>query len=109
MCPTPCSTSSRDCIECCFNSTIVDDNDDLHEAIVDASRNARLKASISQTCEYYFNHRVADMYSDDEATQSIASHDVVVRAILVRDGDAAEAAMRAHIAEALAMIRTKIR
>lgn len=88
---------------------LVDDNDDLHEAIVNATRNARLKASISQTCEYYFNHRVADLYSDEEATQSIASHDVVVRAILARDGDAAEAAMRAHIAEALTLIRNKIR
>ncbi|MCU1394083.1 MAG: transcriptional regulator, GntR family [Ilumatobacteraceae bacterium] len=88
---------------------LVDDNDDLHDAIVDAAGNARLKASISQTCEYYFNHRVADLYSDDEATQSIASHDVVVRAILARDGDAAEAAMRAHIAEALTVIRTKVR
>ena len=88
---------------------LVDDNDDLHAAIVDASGNARLKESISQSCEYYFNHRVADLYSDDEATQSIASHDVVVRAILARDADAAEAAMRAHIAEALTLIRHKIR
>lgn len=88
---------------------LVDDNDDLHDAIVDAAQNARLKASISQTCEYYFNHRVADLYSDEEAMQSIASHDVVVRAILARDADGAEAAMRAHIAEALALIRNKIR
>lgn len=88
---------------------LVDDNDDLHDAIVEASGNTRLKESINQTCEFYFNHRVADMYSDEEATQSIASHDVVVRAILARDGDAAESAMRAHIAEALALIRNKIR
>ena len=88
---------------------LVDDNDDLHDAIVDAAGNTRLKASISQTCEYYFNHRVADLYSDEEAAQSIASHDVVVGAILARDADAAEAAMRAHIAEALTLIRNKIR
>lgn len=88
---------------------LVDDNDDLHDAIVDAAGNMRLKASISQTCEYYFNHRVADLYSDEEAAQSIASHDVVVGAILARDADAAEAAMRAHIAEALTLIRNKIR
>jgi DNA-binding GntR family transcriptional regulator len=88
---------------------LVDDNDDLHEAIVDAAQNARLKESINQSCEYFFNHRVADLYSDEEAMQSIASHDVVVRAILARDGDAAEAAMRAHIAEALTLIRNKVR
>lgn len=88
---------------------LVDDNDELHEAIVDAAGNARLKFAISQTCEYFFNHRVADLYSDDEATQSIASHAVVVHAILARDGDAAEAAMRAHVSEALTVIRGKVR
>ena len=88
---------------------LVDDNDELHDAIVDAAGNARLKASITQTCEYFFNHRVAELYSDEEAAQSIAGHDVVVRAILARAGDAAEAAMRAHIAEALTVIRNKIR
>ncbi len=88
---------------------LVDDNDDLHDAIIDAAGNARLKALISQSCEYFFNHRVADLYSDTEATQSIDEHDAVVKAIVARDGDAAEAAMRRHVSEALRLIRAKIR
>ena len=88
---------------------LVDDNDDLHEAIADAAGNRRLKALITQTCEYFFNHRIADLYSDEEASQSIRQHHQVVAAIVAHDADAAEAAMRNHVAEALRLIRAKIR
>ncbi len=88
---------------------LVDDNDDLHDAIVAAAGNVRLSDLISQSREYFFNHRIAALYSDDEAAQSIAGHEAMVRAIMARDGDAAEAATRAHVAEALAVILAKMR
>lgn len=88
---------------------LVDDNNDLHDAVAAASGNHRLKLMIDQTCEYFFNHQIAMLYSDEEAAQSIAGHDAVVRAILARDSEIAESAMRAHVAEALTVILAKMR
>lgn len=88
---------------------LVDHNTDLHEAIVDAAGNQRLKVMINLSCEYFFNHQIAVLYSNEEAAQSLAGHDSVVRAILDRDSDVAETAMRAHVSEALAVILSKMR
>jgi DNA-binding GntR family transcriptional regulator len=88
---------------------LVEYNDALHDAIIDAAGNRRLADLIRQNREYYFNHRIAAVYSDDEAAQSIAGHDALVAAIAAGDGDAAELAARDHVAEALAVILSKLR
>jgi DNA-binding GntR family transcriptional regulator len=87
---------------------LVEYNDTFHDAVIAAAGNRRLADLIRQNREYYFNHRIAALYSDDEASLSIAGHDELVRAIVARDGDAAEAAARAHVAEALTVILAKI-
>lgn len=88
---------------------LVEHNDAFHDAIIRAAHNRRLADLIRQSREYYFNHRIAALYSDEEAASSLAGHDVIVQAILGRTGDAAEAAARAHVAEALGVILAKIR
>lgn len=58
---------------------------------------------------YYFNYRIAELYTDEEAETALAGHDAIVRALLDRNPDAAEREMRSHIDIALRVILTKIR
>lgn len=88
---------------------LVDDNDTFHDALIDAAGNRRLAALIRQNRDYYFNHRIAALYTDEDAARSIAGHDVLVAAIVAGNGDAAEAAARAHVAEALTVILANVR
>ena len=88
---------------------LVDYNDLFHDAIVEAAGNRRLGDLIRQNREYFFNYRIAALYSDEEASLSIAGHDELVRTLLARDGDAAEQAARKHVGEALTVILAKVR
>jgi DNA-binding GntR family transcriptional regulator len=84
-------------------------NDRFHDAIVEASGNRQLVAFIKRNRLYYFNYRVAAMYTDDEAAASRDQHERLADALLRRDGDRAEAITRAHIATALRVIEDKLR
>ena len=88
---------------------LVDVNDSFHQAILDAAHNRRLTELARQSREYYFNHRIANLYSDAEAEASVEQHEAIVRALLGRDGPRAEAAVREHVLHALALIRAKAR
>jgi DNA-binding GntR family transcriptional regulator len=88
---------------------LVELNDAFHEAILEAAHNARLTELARQSREYYFNHRIADRYSDAEAEASVEQHEVIVRALLARDEARAESAVRGHVLQALEMIRAKLR
>jgi DNA-binding GntR family transcriptional regulator len=88
---------------------LVEVNDEFHQAILDAAHNGRLTQLARESREYYFNHRIASLYSDAEAQASVDQHDTIVRALLARDPDAAEQAVRAHVLQALALIKAKVR
>ncbi len=88
---------------------LVEVNDHFHDAIIAASHNRRLADMIRRNRTYYFNFRIAQLYSDDEADTSIAGHQAIVRALLQRDSNRAEREMRAHIDLALAVILAKLR
>jgi DNA-binding GntR family transcriptional regulator len=88
---------------------LVNINDQFHDAIISAGRNERLSNMIRTNRTYYFNYRIAELYTDDEAETALAGHDAIVRALLNRDPDAAEREMRSHIDVALRVILTKIR
>ena len=83
-------------------------NDRFHDAIVEASGNKQLVAFIKRNRLYYFNYRVAAMYTDDEAAASRDQHERLVDALLSRDSDRAEAITRDHIATALRVIQDKL-
>jgi DNA-binding GntR family transcriptional regulator len=87
---------------------LVDVNDRFHDAIVEASGNRQLVAFIKRNRLYYFNYRVAAMYSDDEAAASRDQHERLAEALLRRDGDRAEAISREHIATALRVLQDKL-
>jgi DNA-binding GntR family transcriptional regulator len=88
---------------------LVEINDAFHQAILDAAHNARLTELARQSREYYFNYRIASLYSDSEAEASVEQHEAIVRELLARDAPAAEAAVRAHVLQALELIRAKLR
>jgi DNA-binding GntR family transcriptional regulator len=88
---------------------LVEVNDAFHEAIIVAAANHRLAEQIRRNREFYFNYRIAALYSDAEATASVAGHEELVQALEARDGAASEDAARRHVSEALATILSKVR
>lgn len=88
---------------------LVEVNDRFHDAIIAAAQNERLAHMSRRNRTYYFNFRIAQLYSDEEVNASIAGHQAIVRALLHRDPDRAECEMRAHIDLALTVILAKVR
>ena len=88
---------------------LVQHNDTFHDAIIAAANNRRLADLVRLNGEYFFNHRIAALYSDAEAASSLAGHNAIAHAIAARNGEAAEAAALAHVSEALGVILAKLR
>jgi len=74
-----------------------------------AAGNERLGRLNGQHTEHFFNYRIADLYTDEEAAASIEGHRQIEVALRKRDGDAAEKAARDHILEALSVTLRKLR
>ena len=88
---------------------LVNVNDRFHDAIIGAAHNERLREMIQKNRTYYFNFRIAELYSDQEADAAVAGHEAIVRALLERNCERAECEMRSHIDVALKVILSKIR
>ena len=88
---------------------LVNLNDQFHAAIFEASGNERLGRINRLNSEHFFNYKIAELYTDAEALASVRGHAAIVKAIMARDGDAAEKAAREHSDEALEATLTKIR
>jgi DNA-binding GntR family transcriptional regulator len=88
---------------------LVDRNTLFHRAIFVAAGNERLGRLNGQQTEHFFNYRIADLYTDEEAAASIEGHRQIEAALQKRDGDAAEKAARDHILEALSVTLRKLR
>jgi DNA-binding GntR family transcriptional regulator len=88
---------------------LVDVNDRFHDAIIAAAHNGRLADLIRRNREYYFNFRIAQLYTDGEAAASLAGHDAIVRALLAREPDRAEREMHKHLELALSVMLAKLR
>ena len=84
-------------------------NDRFHDAIISAAQNDRLWEMIRKNRTYYFNFRIAELYTDEEAASALAGHVAILRALLQRDAARAEQEMRSHIDVALKLILAKIR
>jgi DNA-binding GntR family transcriptional regulator len=84
-------------------------NDRFHAAIISAARNQRLREQIRQSCEYFFNYQLANLYDPSEIARSASQHAEIARALKKRDSDLAESAMREHVTEALEVIRDRLR
>ena len=88
---------------------IVNVNDRFHDAIIAAAHNRRLLDLIRRNREFYFNYRIANLYTDAESEASLEGHTAILRALERRDPVGAEAATRAHVMEALRVTLEKLR
>lgn len=87
---------------------LVEYNEAFHRAVIVAASNERLEHFVRQNREFFFTYRIARLYTRDDSLASLAGHDKIVDALVARDGERAEAAMREHILEARDAIVAKL-
>ncbi|MFE4226521.1 GntR family transcriptional regulator [Arthrobacter sp. NPDC056886] len=80
---------------------LLEHNDKFHDAVVAASKNARMAEQIVRNSSFYFVHRIAGFWSDDDVRVSIAGHQELVDALVARDPEAAELAARRGVLSGL--------
>lgn len=85
-------------------SAVVDLNDRFHDAVIAAAGNQRLGAFIKTNRMYYFNYRLASLYTDEQVVKSLEEHEELFEAIRNREPDKADEIARAHINIALELI-----
>jgi DNA-binding GntR family transcriptional regulator len=83
-------------------------NERFHNAVIAAARNPRLARLCRDSRQYYFNYRIARLYSADDTRRSIEGHRKIVAALEERDAHAAEARARKHVGEALEIVLDKL-
>lgn len=79
----------------------VEYNQQFHDTVVESCGNSRLAEAIRRSTEYYFNYRLAAVYTAAEVAEAISGHLAIGQAIQRRDPDAAERLARAHVHQAL--------
>jgi DNA-binding GntR family transcriptional regulator len=79
----------------------VEYNQQFHDMVVESCGNSRLAEAIRRSREYYFNYRIAAVYTAAEVAEAIGGHRAIGQAIQRREPDAAERLARAHVHEAL--------
>jgi DNA-binding GntR family transcriptional regulator len=80
------------------------DNDAFHEAIFEACGNSRLVAQIERNSDYYYNVRVAALYTSEQFAASAQQHSDLAAAVCDGRREDAEAIMRKHVRDALDVI-----
>jgi len=85
-------------------SAVVDLNDRFHDAVIAAAGNQRLGEFIKANRMYYFNYRLASLYTEEQMVKSLEDHEQLYEAIRTRDLDKADTLAREHINVALALI-----
>jgi len=79
----------------------VEYNQQFHDTVVESCGNARLAEAIRRSREYYFNYRIAAVYTAAEVAAAIGGHLAIGQAIQRREPEAAERLARNHVHEAL--------
>jgi DNA-binding GntR family transcriptional regulator len=87
---------------------LVDRNDEFHDAVIAAGGNGTLTGLIQKTRTYFFNYRLAHLYTVEELRASADGHRQLIDALHRRDGDAAERIARQHILDALRVILNRL-
>lgn len=78
-------------------------NREMHEAIVEAAQNERLRQMIDMTQNFFFSAKTASQATAARFEQAQVEHEEVVDAILKGDPDRAHDAMRTHVLNALSV------
>ncbi|HEY8532584.1 MAG TPA: GntR family transcriptional regulator [Micromonospora sp.] len=85
-------------------SAVVELNERFHNAVIAAAGNQRLYRFINANRMYYFNYRLASLYTDEQVIKSLEEHEQLYQAIRNREPDKADELARAHINVALELI-----
>jgi DNA-binding GntR family transcriptional regulator len=99
--------SAPDDVESASPDFRVEQNEEFHSAVIRGCGNPRLIELIERNAEFYFNHRAVQMYTSDELQRSLDGHLELFAALVARDADAAERALREHLFESVAVLLTK--
>lgn len=87
---------------------LLEHNDAFHNAVIAASKNARLAEQIERNTAFYFVHRIAGFLSDDEVRVSIAGHQELVDALVARQPDEAESAAQRGVLAGLSKTLARV-
>jgi DNA-binding GntR family transcriptional regulator len=83
-------------------------NEAFHTGVIDAAHNPMLAELCARSRLYYFNNRIAALYTTEQAAESRKQHLALLRAIKERRADDAESVTRAHITTALKVLLEKL-
>lgn len=89
--------------------TLVLENEKFHNAINASASNRKLIDLLRQTHLYYFNNRVAALYTLQDVAEARERHADILNALSKRDGGKAESAVREDIGTALKLILERLR
>ena len=84
-------------------------NDEFHDAIMRGAGNLRLADINQRNSQHFFSHEIGKLYSSEEAAIAVQGHARIMAALKRRDPDAAGAAAREHVLEALEVTLSKLR
>ncbi len=79
-------------------------NESFHDAVIAAAGNRHLADTIFQSRQYYFNHRVAALYTPDDNRKAGADHQSIAEAIAKGDASRAQELSRRHVSDALLIV-----
>jgi DNA-binding GntR family transcriptional regulator len=82
-------------------------NSDFHSAVVRSCHNPRLVELVEGNAEFYFNYRIASIYTPDELRESLDGHARLFAALRARDSDVAERVLRAHLMQSVTLLLDK--
>lgn len=83
---------------------LVATNERFHNALIQAAHSRLLSELALRSRLYYFNYRIAAMYSSEDIKHSRRQHREILCAVLDGDGEAAEQLTREHIRTGLEFV-----
>lgn len=79
----------------------------FHAMVAKASRSARILREFENLSEFIFTDEDMTLHSIEDARQFVREHELLVNALELRDGDAADRIIRAHLHRAVALLQEK--
>jgi DNA-binding GntR family transcriptional regulator len=83
-------------------------NNEFHQSIQRASRNARLQQILRAVIDIPLVFRSFYWYTDSELVEAAGEHEEIIEALAAHDGDRSEELMRRHITRGLNTLRREI-
>lgn len=83
-------------------------NDSFHGAIVRAAQNPHLETMLRRNAQFYFEARLADLYTADDYAAGHAGHRAILQALRARDATLAEFLVRGHVETALEVYLNRV-